>query len=109
MELTTHALSRIFPTEKKEETMFDRIKRMDESEMNSFLRFVYENAERDGYDGIGDHDYMTKLLAKSSREIMPNDTVEDLWITKTLPLGTEYTTAKLLYEMLETKEEEDDN
>lgn len=76
MELTTHALSRLFPVA-KEETVFDRIKRMNESEMETFLKFIYDNAIIDNDDCVECDSNVADLLKMPAKEIMPNG-VEDL-------------------------------
>ena len=65
------------------ETMYERIKRMTESEMQKFIYLVYICGNNDGVENLCDSytcsyfgDYMLTLKAK---ELMPNDNVDDLY------------------------------
>ena len=65
------------------ETMYERIKRMSESEMKAFIYWVYLCGNRDGADGFEDSpDYSYfggYMLTKEAKSVMPNDTTDDLW------------------------------
>ena len=66
------------------ETMYERIKRMSASEMESFVYWVYMNGNKDGKDGYCDSPGKSSffggyMLTKEAESIMPNDSVEDLW------------------------------
>ena len=65
------------------ETMYERIKRMSESEMREFVYFVYLCGNRDGADHYcdtkGNSYFGCHMLTKEAKEVMPNDDVQDLW------------------------------
>ena len=65
------------------ETMYERIKRMSESEMREFVYFVYLCGNRDAKDNCcdskGNSYFGGYMLTKEAKEIMPNDNVKDLW------------------------------
>lgn len=66
------------------ETMYERIKRMTPEEMREFVYWVYLNGNKDGQIGLEDSPgccsyFGGAMLLKDAREIMPNDTSEDLW------------------------------
>ena len=65
------------------ETMYERIKRMTESEMKEFVYAVYLCGNYDGKENLcdsptgsyfGDH-----MLTLNARELMPNDSVDELY------------------------------
>ena len=67
------------------ETMYERIKRMTQSEMKQFIYAVYICGNEDGKIHLCDSpscsyfgDYMLTLNAK---DLMPNDSVDDLYRT----------------------------
>lgn len=63
------------------ETMYDRIKRMTQEEMRTFLYWVYLNGVRDGEDlredGLGGY-FGGYVLTEYAEELMPNG-VQSLW------------------------------
>lgn len=59
------------------ETVFDRVKKMDEREMEIFLKFIYDNAVIDSEDCAECNSNVVDLLKLPAEEIMPNG-VEDL-------------------------------
>ena len=66
------------------ETMYERIKRMSQSEMKRFIYWVYLCGNRDGQRGCedspGDCSYFGGgILTKKANEVMPNDNTNDLW------------------------------
>lgn len=65
------------------ETMYERVKRMSEEEMREFVYFVYLCGNRDAKDNYcdtkGNSYFGGKMLTKATKEVMPNDNVEDLW------------------------------
>lgn len=64
------------------ETMYERIKRMSESEMREFVYFVYLCGNRDAEDNYEDSPsgyFGGYMLTKEAKEVMPNDNVKDLW------------------------------
>lgn len=65
------------------ETMYQRIKRMTEGEMRSFVYLVYMCGNRDGKDGLCDSPnksyFGTELMNINAKDLMPNDNVIDLW------------------------------
>ena len=65
------------------ETMHERIKRMTEEEMREFVYFVYLCGNRDARDYYCDSKrnsyFGGNMLTKSVTEVMPNDSVQDLW------------------------------
>lgn len=66
------------------ETMYDRIKRMNEDEMRNFIYWVYLNGNKDGEMGYCDSDagyFGRYMLTNYASDIMPNDAVDDLWDT----------------------------
>lgn len=65
-------------------TMFNRIKQMDESEMKSFIYWVYLCGNEDGKkmlcDSIGDCSYFGgAMMEMEVTEVMPNNSIDDLW------------------------------
>lgn len=65
------------------ETMYERIKRMSENEMEAFIYWVYMNGNKDGFKGYCDSpskcSYFGGYMLTQEREIiMPNDSVSDL-------------------------------
>lgn len=68
------------------ETMYERIKRMTESEMRKFVYLVYLCGNRDGMqsleDCFGECSYFGgHMLTLDAAEVMPNDNVNDLYDT----------------------------
>ena len=66
------------------ETMYERIKRMSESEMKQFVYWVYLCGNEDAKENLCDsHDDSTYfggyMLTKEAKKVMPNDTTDDLW------------------------------
>lgn len=65
------------------ETMYERIKRMSEEEMREFVYFVYLCGNRDAKDHYcdskGNSYFGGYMLTKETKEVMPNDDVQDLW------------------------------
>ena len=66
------------------ETMYDRIKRMNLYEMKDFVYWVYMNGNKDGEEKVCDSNgfysyFGGGMLTKNVDEVMPNDTVDDLW------------------------------
>ena len=66
------------------ETMFERIKRMDEQEMQSFVYAVYMAGNLDGRKHLCDSDglpsyFGSEMVYMSAEDWMPNDDVSDLW------------------------------
>ena len=62
--------------------MYDRIKRMDETEMKNFIYWVYLMGNEDGYNQCEDSPsgYFGGYMLTLAREtVMPNDSVSDLW------------------------------
>lgn len=69
------------------ETMYDRIKRMTESEMQEFIYWVYSCGNQDGQDGLEDSPGMWSyfggyMLTQKANKLMPNGKVSDLWERK---------------------------
>lgn len=64
------------------ETMYERIKRMTKDEMRNFVYWVYMNGNKDGEVYCCDSEagyFGGYMLTKPVSEVMPNDTVDDLW------------------------------
>ena len=65
------------------ETMYDRIKRMDPDEMRQFIHWVYLNGNEDGKTLACDDSpcsyFGGAMLNMDTKEVMPNDKVDDLW------------------------------
>lgn len=65
------------------ETMYERIRRMTEEEMREFIYFVYLCGNRDAKDNYCDKKggsyFGGSVLTKKTKEVMPNDDVQDLW------------------------------
>ena len=64
------------------ETMYQRIKRMTEIEMRSFIYLVYLCGNKDGRDGLEDSPdcsyFGDGFLHIEAHDLMPNDVVGDL-------------------------------
>lgn len=68
------------------ETMYERIKRMSESEMESFIYWVYMCGNEDAKDNYCDSPGKSSffggyMLTKETESLMPNDSVKDVWKT----------------------------
>ena len=64
------------------ETMYDRIKRMNEDEMKAFVYWVYLMGNEDGWNQHCDSDggyFGGHMLILDREEVMPNDNISDLW------------------------------
>ena len=64
------------------ETMYERIKRMTEEEMQEFIYWVYLCGNRDGQEGLEDSPggfFGGFMLTKKVSEVMPHNKVADLW------------------------------
>lgn len=65
------------------ETMYQRIKRMTEGEMRSFIYTVYLCGNKDGEDGLEDSPdcsyFGDGFLHIDAKDLMPNDNVIDLF------------------------------
>lgn len=63
------------------ETMYDRIKRMTEEEMKTFIYWVYLCGSRDGQNSLEDSPdgfFGGHILEENAEELMPNG-VDSLW------------------------------
>lgn len=64
------------------ETMYERIKRMNEEEMRAFVYWVYLMGNEDGYAQCCDSEsgyFGGYMLTLDREEFMPNDSISDLW------------------------------
>ena len=64
------------------EKMHERIKRMTEGEMRSFIYLVYMCGNRDCKNGLYDTNksyFGNELMSINAADLMPNDNVIDLW------------------------------
>lgn len=65
------------------ETMYQRINRMTEGEMRSFIYMVYLCGNKDGKDGLEDSPdcsyFGDGFLHIEAQDLMPNDNVIDLY------------------------------
>ncbi|MBR5883854.1 MAG: hypothetical protein IKZ17_01345 [Bacteroidaceae bacterium] len=68
------------------ETMYDRIKRMTPKEMQHFVYWVYSCGNKDGTAYLCDSPpgglisfFGGAMLTKERTELMPNDSIDDLW------------------------------
>lgn len=64
------------------ETMYERIKRMTEDEMRNFVYWVYLNGNEDGKIHCCDSEagyFGGYMLTKLAHEVMPHDSIDDLW------------------------------
>ena len=64
------------------ETMYERIKRMTESEMKQFIYWAYLCGNEDGKENLCDSPsgyFGGSLLSMDATKFMPNDTTDDLW------------------------------
>ena len=65
------------------ETMYQRIKRMSEGEMRTFIYMIYLCGNKDGKDGLEDSPdcsyFGDGFLHVEAQDLMPNDDVADLY------------------------------
>lgn len=65
------------------ETMYERIKRMSEQEMGEFLYIIYLIGNDDGSEMLCDSPessyFRNKLVHNKANDLMPNDSVSDLY------------------------------
>lgn len=66
----------------KRETMYERIKRMDEEELRRFIYLVYLAGNNDGLENLCDDPecsyFGDGFLHIKANDLMPNDNVDDL-------------------------------